>query len=205
MWVKPDGAEIADVEMSGTALTATGTAIGARPVPYRLEYELTTGEGYLTIRLLVQARGLDPATGPWQRALVLAQASRGVWAVRAKAEGHVALPPPGGDAETLEGALDCDLALSPLTDTVPVLRHGLLGGDAAEHGHGLDLAAARVSVPDLAVTRAQLTYRHVRDDPGPVVTRAGDGRTTDIVFDRDGFALDHPGVGRRPESGHDPA
>jgi hypothetical protein len=196
VWMKPQGAEFADVELSGTALTATGTAIGVDPVPYRLEYELTTGDDYLTSRLLVQARGIDAGTGPWQRALVLIQAPWGVWTVRAKAEGHVALPPPGGDADALEGALDCDLGLSPLTNTMPVLRHGLLEGAGTG---GLHFEMAWVSVPDLCVTLSRQTYRYVRRVPRRVINFSEGDFTADIVFDRDGFVLDYPGIGHRPE------
>ncbi|GAA2098962.1 putative glycolipid-binding domain-containing protein [Actinomadura alba] len=196
VWMKPEGAEIAEIELSGTVLSAAGTAIGTDPLPYRLDYELTTGEDYVTSRLLVQAGGVDPATGPWRRTLELTQAPRGVWTVHAKAEGHVALPPPGGDADVLEGALDCDLGLSPLTNTMPVLRHRLLDGPGPDTG-GVDFLMAWVSVPDLVVTPSPQTYRHVRRDPHPVVNFSDGDFTADIVFDRDGFILDYPEIGRR--------
>ena len=44
------------------------------------------------------------------------------------------------------GSLDCDLGLSPVTNLMPVLRHGLLSG-----GDAFQLTAAWVSVPDLGV------------------------------------------------------
>jgi hypothetical protein len=194
VWVKPQGAELADVGLSETALTATGTAIGADPCPYRLEYELTTAQDYVTTRLLVQTRGVDSATGPWQRVLSLTQAPEGTWNVRSKAEGHIALPPPGGEADALHGALDCDLGLSPLTNTMPVLRHGLLDG-----GGPTEFVMAWVSVPDLRVTPSRQTYAFVRRDGGrSVINFTSDGFTADIVFDHDGLVLSYPGIGHRP-------
>ncbi|WP_329315888.1 MULTISPECIES: putative glycolipid-binding domain-containing protein [unclassified Streptomyces] len=49
-----------------------------------------------------------------------------------------------------DGALDCDLGLCPLTNTVPVRRHGL--HLAREQGPGQQFLMARVAVPELTVT-----------------------------------------------------
>ncbi|KAB2345549.1 putative glycolipid-binding domain-containing protein [Actinomadura rudentiformis] len=188
VWVKPEGAELAEVDLGKGRLRATGSAIGGDPLPYRLEYELTTGERWITARLLVEASGEG-----WRRSLELINRPEGEWTVSAKAEGRVAegyaeLPPPGGDAAALAGALDCDLGLSPLTNTMPVLRGGFLEGGRAEH------LMAWVSVPDLVVTPSRQTYRHVRRG---VVNYADDGFTEDIVFGPDGIVEDYPSIGRR--------
>lgn len=193
MWVKPAGAELAEFELSGGLLSAKGTALGGDPLPYRLEYELATGERYVTTRLLVQSHGTDPETGPWRRTLELVNGPEGSWTIKARAEGHVALPPPGGDAAELKGALDCDFGLSPLTNTMPVLRSGLLqGGGPVEH------LMAWVSVPDLGVQPSQQTYTFVRrDGEHSIVNFASPGFTEDIVFDADGLVVDYPSIGRR--------
>ncbi|GAA2576575.1 putative glycolipid-binding domain-containing protein [Actinomadura fulvescens] len=183
VWVKPEGAELAEVDLGEGRLRATGSAIGGDPLPYRLEYELTTGERWVTARLLVEASG-----DGWRRSLELVNRPEGEWTVNAKAEGRVDLPPPGGDATALTGALDCDLGLSPLTNTMPVLRGGFL-----DEGEGTFLMAW-VSVPDLAVTPSRQTYRHVRRG---VVNFASDGFTADIVFGPDGIVEDYPSIGRR--------
>ncbi|REE99351.1 hypothetical protein DFJ69_4861 [Thermomonospora umbrina] len=192
MWVKDEGAELAEVEFEGRSLTAAGWAVGGGPLPYRLEYELATADGYVTARLLVRAEGLDPETGPWRRSLELANGPDEVWTVRARATGHLAMPPPGGDASALKGALDCDLGLSPLTNTMPVLRAGLLeGGGPVEH------LMAWVSVPELTVTPSPQTYTFVRrEGDRSVVNYASEGFTADIVFDADGMVVDYPGIGR---------
>src|SRR5689334_3422614 len=122
-WAKewPHGSELAEVELEHARLTATGVAIGADPVPYRLDYRLETTPGLLHQRLRVDARG-----DGWRRALDLDRDADGTWSVRALHEGDSGMAPPGGDARLLDGALDCDLGLSPLLNTLPVLRHGLL-------------------------------------------------------------------------------
>ncbi|MFC5750104.1 putative glycolipid-binding domain-containing protein [Actinomadura rugatobispora] len=191
VWVKPEGAELAEVEISAGRLTASGTAIGGDPLPYRLEYELTTGDRYVTARLLVEAHGTDPATGPWRRSLELVNRPEGEWTVSARAEGRVGMPPPGGDAAALRGALDCDLGLSPLTNSMPALRTPDAG--PAEY------LMAWVSVPDLTVTPSPQTYELVRRDGDLAVFRfASPGFTEEIVF-RDGLVLDYPSIGRLVE------
>jgi hypothetical protein len=110
------------------------------------------------------------------------------------AEGDVDLPPAGADPATLAGALDCDLGLSPLTNTMPVLRHGLLSG-----GGPVDLLMAWVSVPDLSVQADAQRYTFVRPaaEGGAVVNYSSDGFTADISFDATGLVIDYPGIGSR--------
>lgn len=192
VWVKEHGAELAEVEFGEGSLSAHGIAIGADPVPYRLTYELTTTERYATARLLVRTDGVDPESGPWRRTLELLNGPEGIWTVKGRAEGHLELPPPGGDTAELKGALDCDLGLSPLTNTMPVLRAGLLEGGTEE------FVVAWVSVPDLAVTPSRQTYTFVRRDGDlSVVNYADPDFTQDIVFGPDGLVVDYPGIGRR--------
>ncbi|MEU5881508.1 putative glycolipid-binding domain-containing protein [Spirillospora sp. NPDC047279] len=193
VWVKPEGAELAEVEFGDGRLAAKGTAVGGDPLPYRLEYELTTGERWITSRLLVEAYGTDPETGPWRRWLELANRPEGEWTISARAEGKIRLPPPGGDATSLAGALDCDLGLSPLTNTMPVLRGGHLEGGRPEGGEH-EYLMAWVSVPDLTVTPSRQTYAHVRRD---AVRFSSPGFTRTIEFGPDGLVEDYPDIGRR--------
>jgi hypothetical protein len=195
VWVKPEGAEIAHVTLEAGRLTASGAAIGGDPLPYRLEYELTTGERYVTSRLLVTAYGRG-----WRRRLELINRPEGEWSIHADAEGDtegdtaaeagggVALPPPGGDAAELRGALDCDLGLSPLTNTMPALR--LEGDDPME------ILVAWVSVPDLAVTPSRQTYQVVRRDGDRMVVRFADPEFTEEIVFGGGLVLDYPSIAR---------
>ncbi len=196
-WLKDQGAEfaVADVgaaaDVSGGLLCATGVALGADPLPYRLDYELDCGDGYVTRWLSVRAHGAG-----WQRKLELSRDPDGGWTVEASAEGDpgLPLPPPGGDPASFRAALDCDLGLSPLTNTMPVLRHGLLAG-----GDPVDCLMAWVSVPDLAVLPSAQSYAFVRREAaGLSVIRFESGAfAADVVFDDEGLVVDYPGIGKR--------
>ena len=191
VWAKeqPFGTELADVSVGDGRLSATGVAIGTDPVPYRLDYQLTTANRYVTARLVVHAQGQG-----WRRTLELARAASGEWSCRAEAEGTSELPAPGGDRAAVAGALDCDLALSPLTNSMPVLRHRLHEG-----GRPVDFLMAWVSVPDLAVHASRQRYTFVRQEPRAGIVRfeslSGPFRA-DIRFDHHGVVLDYPGIAR---------
>jgi uncharacterized protein len=114
-------AEAADVRLGDDRFHATGTQLGADPQPYRVDYELTTGAGWITESL--EARSGD-------RSLDLRRSADGGWTVN------------GEPRPDLGDALDCDLGSSPLTNAMPILREGR--GPA-------DLVMAWVSVPDLEV------------------------------------------------------
>jgi len=193
VWMKPGGSELAEVELLDGRLTARGIAIGSDPVPYRLEYELLTVGDYVTSRLQVRAAGHDATHGPWSRSLTLVNDLEGHWTVETRDEGTAPLPASGGNAAEFEGALDCDLGLSPLTNTMPVLRAGMLqGGGPREH------LMAWVSVPSLTVLASRQTYTFVRHEgSNAIINYASPGFTEDIVFDGDGLVLDYPSIGRR--------
>jgi hypothetical protein len=121
--------------------------------------------------------------------------------VRADGAGDVALPPPGGDPAAFRGALDCDLGLSPLTNTMPVLRHRMLDG-----GGPIEFLMAWVSVPDLSVVASHQAYEFVRRAGDHAVIRYSSGTfTNDVVFDADGLVIDYPAIGRRTAPAAAPA
>ncbi|MEU8294255.1 putative glycolipid-binding domain-containing protein [Streptomyces pseudogriseolus] len=92
--------------------------------------------------------------------------------------------------DALDGALDCDLGLCPLTNTMPVLRHGLHRTPGER-----EFLMAWVSVPGLTVEPSRQTYTHL--GPGRVRFASGDFRS-DLTFDEDGCVVDHPRLARRP-------
>jgi hypothetical protein len=191
VWARdePFGAELVDVTVGRGTLSADGVAVGIDPAPYHLEYRLTATDGYVTTRLVVRTRG-----DGWRRALNLERSTAGTWSCTAESEGKLDLPAPGGDLRGLAGALDCDLGLSPLTNSMPVLRHGLHRG-----GGPVDFLMAWVSVPDLAVYPSPQRYTFVRHEPAAHVVRfesLDSSFVADIVFDEYGLVLDYPGIGR---------
>jgi hypothetical protein len=180
IWMKAAGAEYAEVDLT-EGLAAEGTAVGSGPVPYRLEYSLRTSAGHVTQALAVRAAGAG-----WVRTLDLRRDAGGTWTIEAEGTGDLDGPAPGGSPD-LSGVLDCDLGMSPLTNTMPVLRHGLLHGGARTA-----FVMAWVRVPHLEVIRHEQWYTPL----GPLQVRyesAGFG--ADLTFDQDGLVLDYPGLG----------
>jgi hypothetical protein len=182
--------EVASLEIGPDALAATGTQIGVEPLPYRLDYELQTGPGFVTETLNV-----DVAGDNWGRHLRLLRQADGSWECRTDEEGEVALAPAGGDVVALAEAQDCDLALSPLTNLMPIRRHHL-----HERPGQADFLMAWVSVPDLAVHPSEQRYEHVsRDIDHSIVRYIGRDPdfVGDLVVDRDGIVKLYPDLARR--------
>src|SRR5687768_6320571 len=94
-------AEAATVELGADGVRATGTQLGADPLPYRLDYALDAADGFVTARLRVEARG-----DGWSRRLDLRRDGDGGWSAEAEASGEAALRAPGGQTAALAGALD---------------------------------------------------------------------------------------------------
>lgn len=185
------GIEYAAIKFDGGSLSAHGTAIGVTPEPYQLEYRLTTGDRYITKSLMVEAVGRG-----WRRSLAIDRSPDGKWHVAATTEGEDRFGrPPGGDTGALDGALDCDLGRSPVTNTMPVLRHGLLDG-----GGPIDFVMAWISVPELSVHPSVQRYTFVRRDGDLSVLRY-EGRhrnfTGELTFDRDGLVVTYPDLAHR--------
>lgn len=175
------GYETAWIELGADSLRGRGRAVGTAPEPYWIGYELETGPGFVTRVLRVTSE-----TAGGTRALELLRAGDGGWTANGA-------PVPG-----VAGALDCDLGLCPVTNTMPVLRHGLHLGPGER-----EFVMAWVSVPDLAVLPSQQTYTHLRrTGPGARVRYAAGDYRSDVEFDADGLVLDYPGMARRlPHTG----
>ena len=194
-WSKePFGAEFVQVRLEKDSLEATGVALGAAPLPYRLDYTLETVARFVTERLTVSAQG-----DGWSRSLELRRTRAGVWEETWREDGipRVPLPRARTDIRAFSDALDVDLGLSPLFNTMPALRHGLVRSAGS-----VDLVAAWVSVPNLAVQQSPQRYSFVRliDDERSVVrfeSTAGDGFVADITYDSVGLVLDYPRIAER--------
>jgi hypothetical protein len=90
----------------------------------------------------------------------------------------------------LDGADFFDLGWSPLFNSLPVIRDGLL-----EPGPPRDYLMRWVDVPSLEVSMSEQRYEPLGD--GVVRFRAGEF-VSDITFDSDGFVVNYPGIGARP-------
>jgi hypothetical protein len=184
-------AEVAVVDPGVDRVRARGTQLGVDPLPYRVEYELDTTAGWKTHRLQVRSSGAG-----WSREIDLRHDGAGRWRCDASGTGDApGLGEPGGDVALLRGAIDCDLAGSPLTNLMPVRRHSL---NVHEGEH--DLLMAWVDVPSLTVTPSRQRYEHVqRTEEGSVVRYVGDGGAfrAELELDGDGLVRTYPGLARR--------
>ena len=160
--------ELCEVVLSGDGLAATGAQLGAAPKPYRAAYEIEARGDWVTRRLRIEVAGVGT--------LELRHDGKGTWSG-------------ARNAADLDGVLDCDLAFSPLTNLMPVRRHGL-----HEQPGAAEVDVAWISLPDLAVHRERQRYEHLA--PGRVRFSSGDF-TADLELDADGLVVVYPGLARR--------
>jgi uncharacterized protein len=181
--------EAASVDVRSDGLSASGIQLGAEPAPYRVDYRLECSGGFITRELELTAT----ADG-WRRHLLLNHDGSGGWRAEVHDRGDV----PGGDWDgalpDLSDALDIDIENSPLTNTMPILRHRFQSG-----GSG-DFVMAFVRLPTLRVEASPQRYEHVRrSGPGAVVrylSRDGDF-TAELELDEDGLLEFYPRLARR--------
>ena len=199
VWLKddPPGMEQAELAIRADGLTARSVALGSVPVAYRLDLDLTVGDGWVTRRLALTATGDE-----WARSLVLDRSLDGTWRGHRSMEGS---PPPAVAASAPVDAvepddipttvLDVDVQWSPVTNLMPILRLGTTRAGAAD-----TFTMAWVSVPSLAVTLDEQRYTLLGLDDGDVCARfdSGDGLFAAVLrCDPDGVVLDYPGIARR--------
>jgi hypothetical protein len=170
-------AETSRARIEDQRLAARGTQIGMDPEPYELRYELVTEERFVTQRLTLSASGEG-----WDRRLELGRGTDGTWTANSE------------PLEEVAGALDCDIANSPLTNTMPVLRDGLLEG-----GEPRDYVMAWVAVPDLTVRRSEQRYEPLDDRLVRYVSLDSDF-VSELEYDADGFVVNYPQMAERLSS-----
>ena len=193
-WIGPEPVrlDVASVNFDGDQLRAHGSSTTE---DYALTYRLATGPQWITRRLDVRVDG-----DGWWRQLTLERDLGGRWSSRrtdAFAEGDPVTAIAAHDE--LDGALDCDLGLCPLTNTMPVLRHGLLEASRAGEPLQVDLTMAWVSVPELDVVASAQRYNSgvaVAGGGAQIRYQSGDF-VEHIEFDADGLVVSYPSIGRR--------
>jgi hypothetical protein len=185
--------EAAEVELVDDGLRASGIQLGAEPAAFRVDYRLEAPERYVTTELELTAT----AEG-WSRHLLLSHDGSGAWRADVSDEGDVPGGSWDGELPDLSEALDIDIENSPLTNTMPILRHGFQRG-----GSG-DFVMAFVRMPTLRVEASPQRYEHIRTtDRGSVVRYISrDGAfTADLELDGDGLLEFYPRLARRIQPG----
>jgi hypothetical protein len=95
-----------------------------------------------------------------------------------------------GSAEIALGDADFfDLGWSPLFNSLPLIRDGLLHSETPR-----DYVMRWVDVPSLELSESLQRYEPLGDDR--IRFRSG-SFSADIQFDSDGFVIDYPGIARR--------
>jgi len=173
--------EAARVVLGERGLRATGSLVHApqEGVPaYSVSYSLVTDDACVAQRLTVRTAA---ATG--EQHVTATRSEEGFWLVD---HGQ-------GAARThFGGALDVDLAFSPLFNALPIRRLGLYR-DAARH----ELPVVFVALPSLEVSRVSQTYRTVSLGEPAVVSISSDSWEVELTVDADGLVLEYPGLARR--------
>jgi hypothetical protein len=130
--------------------------------------------------------------------LVLRHDGSGAWSAEVEDDGEVAGGPWNGALPDLSTARDIDIMNSPLTNTMPILRHGFQRGGSRE------FVMAFVLVPTLRVEASPQAYEHVRTAAGGSVVRylgLDSDFTAELELDSDGLLEFYPRLARRVRPG----
>ncbi len=196
-WAGLDGSPslaTANITFVDDRLSANGTL---RCEDYTCEWTLETVRGWVTRRLTASVQGEG-----WFRELDLHRCDDGIWSSSTRSDGAPDLPQPGiEDPALLAEALDCDLGLSPATNTMPILRLDLLTSDKAPADE-TQLTMAWIDLPSLQVLPSTQVYTPVRalkpDRDAVVLYSSGNrGFAAELTVDEDGLVVDYPGLARR--------
>lgn len=182
----PTRLDSAAVTFDGTRMTAHGSQHCSQ---WSLTWSLECDDSWVTRRMRVFAVG-----DGWSRALDLTNDGR--WRATTFEEGITAFPSAGPTSvDGLTDALDCDLGLCPLTNTMPIRRLGLLETD---HPETL-LTMAWIDVPSLQVIPVPQRY----SSAGGSVQYESERRDfrSQLSVDADGIVIDYPQLARRLRSG----
>ncbi len=151
---------------------------------FTVSYRLVADEDGLVSRLSVTSD-----TAARERNLTMNRTGDGYWLLDAGGGS-------GGTRAELGGAVDVDLAHSPLFNTLPIRRLGL-HKKSGEH----TLPMAFVTLPELEVQAVHQNYRTVSladaEDEAAVIGFTWDDFQADLVVDDDGLVISYPGVATR--------
>ena len=179
-----------------SGLHARGTMVAATPVPFTCRYDLYTDDSWLTVRCEATVEGpgflrsvrLERATGRWR----VTASEQGDLDAALRASGRATAGLPGCEEPGRLGeARDVDLGYSPLTNTLPLRRLGLLH---AAPGTARAVTVAWIVLPSLEVIDSIQAYTRLPD--GRIRFTSGTF-TADLTVDADGYLEHYPGLAER--------
>jgi len=188
VWIPEDEPGIEDVQISHDPDLARGTGFSSALVrlwegqPLRMQYHMFCdaqwhvhdffavipvphGAGVLPYRIKLKADG----AGNW-------------WDDK------------GQPLAALQGCIDVNIMLTPLTNTLPIRRLQLAPGESRE------ISVVYIAAPDLSIRPFRQRYTRLDDVDGGQRYRyesLDSGFTADLPVDDDGFVVDYPGIWRR--------
>lgn len=184
MWRAEGGAglEGARVQLGQAGFRALGRLVRTEPDgAFTASYRLVVGADGSVSRVSVTS-----ATAARERHLTLNRTEDGFWLLDTGT---------GSTRAGFDGAVDVDLAYSPLFNSLPIRRLDL-HREAAEH----TLAMVFVSLPELGVELVEQRYRTVRALDGTSTAAVefswGEFRA-ELVVDAEGLILSYPGLSAR--------
>jgi uncharacterized protein len=169
------------VQLSGKRIKAYGRIVAAAAGSYpafSASYDLVTDETGATKRL-----SLTVTLAERERQLSIARDEENMWLV----QDHQGT----SNRAAYDGALDIDVIFSPFFNALPIRRT-----DLYKRVDSVILPVVYVTLPDLTVKLARISYTSGADSTGGVALRSPVAETT-ISVDDDGFILDYPGLAER--------
>ena len=100
----------------------------------------------------------------------------------------------GQPLAALQGCIDVDFMLTPLTNTLPIRRLNFAPGESRE------ITVVYIAAPDLSIRPFRQRYTRLDDDAGARRYRyesLGSGFTAVLPVDGDGFVVEYPAIWRR--------
>jgi hypothetical protein len=193
LWQRTEAAGAEHVLFADQAgLHARGTMVATQQTPFTCRYEVFTDATWATARFEATVEGagfirtlrLERAAGRWR-------ATAGEQGDLDAALGQRSGLPGTEDPSRLSRVLDVDLAYSPLTNTLPIRRLGLL---QAAPGTTHTIEAAWVLLPSLEVVVATQTYTRL---DGSAIRYSSGTFTAEVAVDAAGYVEHYPGLARR--------
>lgn len=169
--------ESARVQLSGDRIKAAGRIIGAacsEHPAFSASYDLVTDESGVTRRL-----SLRTSMAAGERQMSISRDEEGVWMVDNGSQHQ---------RSTFAGALDVDVVLSPLFNTLPIRRF-----DMNSTSEDIEVPVVYVKLLDLSVDAASITYSSGPDG----IHVLSPVSSSSVRIDGDGFVLDYPGLAER--------
>lgn len=97
----------------------------------------------------------------------------------------------GQPLDALQGCIDVDIMVTPLTNTLPIRRLQLAPGESRE------ISVVYIAAPDLSIRPFRQRYTRLEDGQHYRYESLESGFTAVLLVDDDGFVIDYPGIWRR--------